>query len=457
MLVQFKVGNFLSFNETQTFSMQAGKFRNYSDRLYKENGHKLLKFMSVYGANASGKSNLIAAFGFFQTFVINGFRSGAYPLYCKVKEENKEQKSHFEIKVKLDNKIFIYGFDAILNTASFANEFLYEELKNGNIKTVFERNIVEGKFKIGNFFNSSTTADRLKIYGEDIKNDDSVLFLKIMNQNKDSLYSKNIKLKVFKDLYLWIKYKLDVNSPESTITNYSLLHDSNNLQLIADKLNAFSTGIVKFNIVDVPPEKAASTLPKDVLNDIQQRLSEQESNNEKNNNYQKSAVLIRTPNNLLILELTDDGIINFKTLEFKHNHSDAIFSLEDESDGTARLLDIIEVLLNQDEEKVYIIDEINRTFHPLLTVKFVKEFLELAKTRNTQLIVTTHESQLMNLDLLRKDEINFIDKNEFGYSYIYSLDKFNDRFDKKVVKEYFKGKYDAIPSFGYNIKSNTES
>lgn len=70
-------------------------------------------------------------------------------------------------------------------------------------------------------------------------------------------------------------------------------------------------------------------------------------------------------------------------------------------------------------------------FHPLLTIKFVEEFLELAKERKIQLIVTTHESQLMDLKLLRKDEINFINKDENGFSTIRSLDEFDDRFDKK--------------------------
>lgn len=64
MLLQFRIGNFLSFNEIQTFSMEAGKVRNFSERLYKDGKYKLLKFMSIYGANASGKSNLVYAFSF---------------------------------------------------------------------------------------------------------------------------------------------------------------------------------------------------------------------------------------------------------------------------------------------------------------------------------------------------------------------------------------------------------
>lgn len=103
------------------------------------------------------------------------------------------------------------------------------------------------------------------------------------------------------------------------------------------------------------------------------------------------------------------------------------------------------------KDKVYIVDEINRRFHPLLTYRFVEQYLKMASERDIQLIVTTHESKLMDLDLLRKDEICFVDKNEDGKSTIYSLDDFNDRFDKKVVRDYLDGRYGAIPKFQFRV------
>jgi hypothetical protein len=161
------------------------------------------------------------------------------------------------------------------------------------------------------------------------------------------------------------------------------------------------------------------------------------------------AVLLRSRDNkmLFIINLNENNEIEYKSLEFKHSYSSATFSLEEESDGTIRLLDLIEVLLNEEDGKTYIIDEINRRFHPLLTQEFVQEYLKLAETKNIQLIVTTHESKLMDLKLLRKDEISFVNKETNGSSCIYSLNKYDDRFDKKVLNEYFSGKYDAIPHF----------
>lgn len=446
MLMEFTIGNFLSFSEKQTLSMNAGKFRLNSDRLYKDNNCKILKFMAVYGANASGKSNLIDAFGWFQSFVVSGFKRASYRLYCKVEEKYRSEPSHFSIKVKIDEHFYTYGFDAILNTSSVVKEYLYETLKNGNKKMVFERNVPNGTFTTGSYFTSEELLERIKIYGEDIKNDGSVLFLKIMNQNKASLYEKKSKLSVFKDIYFWIKYKLDINIPESTITNYLLLKDGERLQQIINKLKYFDFGIETSHMVEITEDKVATNLPKDFLNDVQQDLQAQKDETN-NTSVQNPAVLIRTYDNIYSVELSENGTLVYRTLEFKHKNSSASFTLSEESDGTVRLLNIIEVLLEADNDKVYIIDEINRTFHPLLTIEFIREFLDLAKTRDTQLIVTTHESQLMDLKLLRKDEISFINKNNYGYSTIDSLDNYDDRFDKKILNEYFLGKYHAIPIF----------
>lgn len=447
MLIDFSINNFLSFNEVQTLKMEAGKFRNYSSRLKKNGKYKLLKFMSIYGANASGKTNFVTALAFFQAIVVDSFKTGSCPMYCKIKDENKELPSLFEIKVLLDGKVFIYGFKAVLSKSVFTEEWLYEELQNGTKKYVFSRNIVNNEFELGNYITAKNSIERLEIYGEDIRSDSTVLFLKIMNQNKASLYNKSSKIDVFRDVFSWIKYKLDVNSPENPITNYSILNDAEGIDKITQKLSEFSTGIVKFDIVPVAMEKITSNLPNDMIKEIQQRLLDQKNQHPELPDSFKPTVLIRIAEGreMFIIELNKESQFEFKTMSFKHQNSEAVFSLADESDGTIRLLDIIEVLLTNDEGKVYVIDEINRKFHPLLTKKFVEEFLALAEERNIQLIVTTHESQLMDLNLLRRDEINFVNKDEQGYSTIYSLDNYDVRFDKKVVTEYLKGQYKAIP------------
>ena len=123
-----------------------------------------------------------------------------------------------------------------------------------------------------------------------------------------------------------------------------------------------------------------------------------------------------------------------------------MFNLSEESDGTVRILDLLEVLLSR-KGKTYVIDELDRCLHPSLTYKFVDTFLQLAEQKDIQLIVTTHESRLLDFDLLRRDEIWFVNKRKTGESDIYSLEEYNARFDQKIDKAYLEGRYGGVPVF----------
>lgn len=449
MLIDFKVSNFLSFETLQTFSMQAGKVRNFSERIYTSKKEKLLKFMAIYGANASGKSNLVEALKFAKETIMNGLPSNALNYYCRLKDDNKTKETIFEFTLNLDGKRYSYGFAVQLNTASFTREWLFEQTYTNKYKIIFERNIEEGCANVDQYFKDNALNERLKIYVEDILHDDSILFLSLMNTNKDSLYNTNENIKIYKTIYMWFKYKLSVNSPDSPITNFSFLLDNASIAEISNMLSDFSTGVSQFKITDISLDKVSNSISKELMSDITEHLLEQKKYLEENSNNATPAVMLRNPLEKLIfiLELNKEGQISAKTLQFNHQNTDAVFLLNEESDGTIRLLDLIEILLTGEKDQVYVVDEINRRFHPLLTYKFVEKYLELAKERDIQLIVTTHESKIMDFALLRKDEINFINKNEQGSSAIYSLEKFGERFDKKIGTAYLKGDYGAIPTF----------
>ena len=103
--------------------------------------------------------------------------------------------------------------------------------------------------------------------------------------------------------------------------------------------------------------------------------------------------------------------------------------------------------LSDNKNKVYVIDEIDRCLHPQLTYKFIEAYLNISKDSQRQLIVTTHESHLLDFDLLRRDEIWFVDKDKNGHSSMYSLEAYNERFDKKIDKAYLEGRYGGVPVF----------
>ena len=156
-------------------------------------------------------------------------------------------------------------------------------------------------------------------------------------------------------------------------------------------------------------------------------------------------IIMRSKRDFFILNIKEDDI-ECQTIRFEHNNNDVLFDLSEESDGTVRILDLLEILLS-DEGKTYVIDELDRCLHPSLTYKYIQTFLQLAAKKNIQLIVTTHESRLLDFDLLRRDEIWFVNKRKTGESDIYSLEEYNTRFDQKIDKAYLEGRYGGVPIF----------
>jgi AAA15 family ATPase/GTPase len=125
------------------------------------------------------------------------------------------------------------------------------------------------------------------------------------------------------------------------------------------------------------------------------------------------------------------------------------FGIEQESDGTKRILDLIPALHSFKQKPLcYFIDEIDRSLHPMLAREFIDFFFRSCQNRPAQLIVTTHESSLLDQDLLRRDEIWFAEKDEQGATKLYSLLDFAPRNDLDLRKNYLQGRFGAIPFLG---------
>lgn len=444
MLISFGVSNFLSFDSKQYLSMEAGKGREHSERLFSVKNARLLKFAAIYGANASGKSNLISAIGFAQNVILNGLRPIAAESYCKIHSSNKEAPSSFEFAIEVGGKRFVYGFEAVLSELRFTKEWLHELTYAENYKVIFERNVVTSEYMVTTYFKNNSLIERLNIYMEDIKFDANVLFLKQMNQSKSAVYEMFEEAQVFKAVFGWFAYRLSVNSPNSPVTDY--FHwGSGTIEEISRRLSEFGTGISHIDLVDVPIEKLTNSIPKEILQDVLDNLNEQRERIYALGLDSVPTIMVRNneDNSIYILELKKDNTLNAVTIQLRHKNTNAIFSLGEESDGTVRLLDLIEILITNDEH-VYVIDEINRCLHPNLTCRFVEEYLKLASERKSQLIVTTHELMLMNFNLLRKDEIGLVEKDDDGITTMTSLKYSNVRYDKKIINDYIHGKFGKV-------------
>ena len=442
MLIKAVVDNFLSFNkETELTMIPSNKTRKIPEHKITVKSTSVLKYAVIYGANASGKSNLIEVFRFIKYCVEKAVPAEATDKFCKVSECNSNRASLFELQFTIDEKFYAYGFSLMLNTRTTESEWLYELYQNGAQKTLFERK--KGEKPVIGAEVSLTKSDKAKImtYLEDYDENSSSLFLTVMNRGKK--YAADSKITFFKEIYQWISKNLIVVIPDTSLRSFEYYYDNASLNLINDLIKTFDTGITEINIVEISMDELSKELPKPIFDDITENIKEK-SEDERNIEFKIS---MRSDRSFFNIEVKKGQEPKITTISLKHGESFYNFKYEEESDGTRRLFDLLDMLLNKSEDTVYIVDEIERSLHPKLTSRFIKLFGKIHNSQNMQLIFTTHESSIMDQELFRRDEIWFVERNKENVSSVYSLDKFKERYDKKLSKAYLEGRYGAIPVF----------
>ena len=330
-------------------------------------------------------------------------------------------------------------------------EYLHEKNSGDSQKILYERDTVAETFFVGQYFKQADSIAKLNNYGEDSVTDSETLFLSIINKNKGKMFADLPELKILRDIFEWFAIKLNISFPDSILTGYPYFTDSN-LEEIAELLNALGTGISELKVVEVPIEVIKNKIPDELYTKI---TSDLEKANTRNNSDEDDSpkIMVRSYKEFYTFEIDRENNIKITTIEFSHERKNIYFDLNEESDGTARLLDLIEILFKISNNRIFIIDEIDRCLHPAMTVKIIELFLKMAQTRNTQLIITSHESRLLAADFLRNDEICFVSKDNNGASIINPLEKYQLRADKKVYAALFDGTLDAIPAFNeYKLK-----
>ena len=429
MLINFKVKNFLSYKEMTELSMVAGLTKKKSERLFDNTKYSLLKFSAIYGANASGKSNIVHALQYMKHIVMKGISRVTNPMYFKLDDDCKKVPTYFEVEIFLNGVNYAYGFEY----DTYSNIFVSEWLINlDDSKSVFERDILNKKFE-SNLKLNDEFENKLKVYSDDLTADDTKLFLSFVYEKKSILSNTDFDLII--NVADWFVQKIKITDPDDTITSMDYYIMDDKINEMASLLEQFDTGIGSVKKIEVDKEEAKSKIPSHILKRIAEDFKEEKD-------CVGCSVMLRSYKDIWIIDYNGDFIF-YKILFY---HENVPLTFENESDGTMRLLDLAEVLLTNKENMVYVIDELDRCLHPQVTCKFVKMFLELATKRNIQLIVTTHESRLLDFEILRRDEIWFANKKK-GVSELYSLEEFNERFDKKIDKAYLDGRYGGVPIF----------
>lgn len=471
MLSRFYCSNFKSFNETVEFSLVPGTEKRHKSQVLEITpSQKLLKNTIVYGANSSGKSNLVKAIDFSQDLILNGINPviDYSTEYHRNILSNAQKTSTFQYEIVIGKTTYLYGFDILLTEKKIESEWLYEYKKNEYLP-IFLRINNERKFDCpGLNIKNDETKNKINVYFEDILDDNENLIIKVISKKNLEIQQE---LKVLTDIFNWFK-NIQIVYPDTIVTDFFKVFSKNSKAQsthntnIVRLLEFFDTGIKNYELINSSLYEIEKNLPSSVYQNfkngfIKAVMGENESGkvrekltgvkstiNSKRNIFEVSFDC-KGKNNQ---PFDFDNDVEVKKLVFTHSHTTdddgkVYYTFNEESDGTKRLIELLDVILNDDNEKIIIIDEIDRSLHPMLTRKFLELYDSFTNNKNKQLIVTTHESTLLDQDLVRRDSIWFVERNNKNASELLSLDSFKERYDKKLEKAYFEGRYGGIPVF----------
>ena len=446
MLIRFCTSNFLSFDEQIQLSMVRGRSRKHNDHIVKDpawNGVDLLRLALVFGANASGKSNLVKAISFAQELITEGTKPNQrIPVVChKLRKSCSKAPSHFEFEFKHNNNYYLYGFE--LDTDIIRTEWLYKTGAKTQ-KLLYERKTT----KSGRVF-----VDFGAVNYDDKRDEDFLKFVAKGTRPNQLFLTESIErnVKQFKDVYSWFGDVLRVVFPESEYSIRGMLPGANNdmRSSVVDYLRQFDSGISDIAFKPATFEIDLADAPDELKQTIQMGLKPGDS------------MTIQTPRQQrFIVRMDKDKNITMFRMMTKHRMQDTKaeieFDLGFESDGTLRMLDLIPALVIMSAtDAVFVFDELDRSLHPNLSKRIIEQFLALHPERNSQIIATTHETYLLDLNILRRDEIWFTEKDKKRATRLYSLEEFAPRYDKDIQKGYLVGRFGSIPFLGRMKHLNT--
>lgn len=443
MLIRFSVENFKSFNDRQELVMiPAKKLKTNKEHVIALNKVSVLRNATIYGANASGKTNIIDAIRFAKHVITKKIPMEASKMYCRVFTENQEKESKFEFEIYKNGKFYAYGFSLLMSEQIIKSEWLYELLPSKNTQTMlFERETDTNRLELGeDLILDEIDTMRFKTYKLDFEDNNTGLFIREMNRNKKM--NKDSKLTFFRDVFEWFDEDLVTIFPDQPITDFEYFYGDGGSDKINEIIELLDTGISKVKIEEISVADLKNKIPTKIADDILQSFKNKLEDSADN---MKAMMSLRTNTAFYNIKGAkgEDPVIT--TIMLEHGNAFSDFEFSEESDGTRRLFDLLDILISNEKNKIYVIDELERSLHPKLTYKFLELFFEHLKENNTQLIFTTHESTIMDQELLRRDEIWFVERNKDNVSHLYSLDRFKERYDKKLSKAYLEGRYGAVP------------
>ncbi|WP_019275035.1 AAA family ATPase [Vibrio coralliilyticus] len=444
MLNYFSVKNFKSIRDEIALDMRpAPRLRRLPHHVLTfksedaNNDTKVLRSAVIYGANASGKSNIVRALEHAKNFVTGKIRNSSSIKFEPFKLDNsKTEDTEFYIEFSIMGFMAAYGFSH--NNKRISHEYLYT-LEGGNEQKIFDRKYDEELDEYDVSSDYSPKEDEIK------KHEEFLMLIRYTEKTKlfvTESFEKRLDDKLHSDAkivllpHYFFRTALSIIFPNSYFGGkFKDINEEEISRSYKDYLNRYDTGITNICTEDANLDD----LPEGLISRAREMVEKNDSYSAHYKNKYYSFAFDEDQ------QLIASKIITCRT-DDKGERVD--FELDEESDGTARLFDILKPLVasRNEMEITYVIDEFDRSLHPNISKDMINRFLNEADFKNPrQLIVTTHESNILDNDLLRRDEIWFVQKERNLSTSLYSLNDYSTRFDKDIKNAYLKGAFGGIP------------
>lgn len=430
MLIEFSVGNFWSFKELQTLQMQAAKIVSKFPKVDEENvfaagkNMNLLKSKAIYGANASGKSNLVRAFTAMRQIVRDNVSNEQvleqYIFPFKFNEETLNQPTFFQVVFIHKEVMYRYGFEATKKEVTA--EWLFGKPLGKSRARERYYFIREGKELEVNTNHFKEGAGFVKDGGQATPYfRENSLFLTVV-----AAFNGKLSLELQRSIVNKISIVFGLEDSEQYLMSKSIEYFAEQeiyRKKITDLLKSIDIGIQAIEVVDI------DNIALDGFSKEKDMLKMAKSNGYK----RKDLAIFRN--------IFDDS--------GKAVGQSPVLLSSQEAEGTKKMFALSSLLLLVLEKGgLLVVDEFDGRFHPKLAKKIVELFhSKSSNTNNAQLVFVTHDPTMMNAKLLRRDQICFAEKDKFGATDIYSLAEFKGvRNDASFEKDYLLGKYGATPN-----------
>jgi len=444
MLIRLIVDNFFSFAEEKSFDMfpndrLGGELKHH---VQDSNGISLLKLGVIYGANATGKSSLIKGLVALKQLVV---RETAITNFDQLRHRfTKGRKRPITLGVEFiaEEVPFLYAIQIM--DGYIKTEELYQSGLGETDRLIYQRTTEKGKHEI-KFFKAFEDKAESKILKSALANSlikPGVPVLKLLTK------LKVVELGILKKALNWFEQTLHLVGPEQRAVGLPQRIDADQQFAAFAKatIRAYHVGIKDIIVEKLSLQRYYGNDNPAKLNDTINRLENKEGH----------FLMEYTPAGEEINITLENGKPVVKRLKIVHaaRDRDEAFTLAEESDGTKRLFELLPAFQQViTSPKVFVIDEIESSIHPILIKELVRKFSHDKNTRG-QLIMTTHESNLLDQKVFRRDEIWFVEKDQFGATDLYSLNKFKEHHTIDIRKGYLSGRYGGIPFTGNLVDLN---